>query len=73
LLETLKYEQTRVGEWINVIGYVSPPPLAAGKRSAAEALTEEVRVQALLLWPTGPLDLDRYQTALDKMKTTQQS
>lgn len=59
LLETLKSEQTRVGEWVNVIGYVTPEP-ARRKSKRADNEAAKVHIQALMLWPAGPLDVQRY-------------
>ncbi|RCI09009.1 hypothetical protein L249_5092 [Ophiocordyceps polyrhachis-furcata BCC 54312] len=53
VLQSLGEELTRVGEWINVIGYVR----GTGGDSA--------RVQALMLWSTGPLDIQRYETSFE--------
>ncbi|KAH6697214.1 CST complex subunit Ten1 [Plectosphaerella plurivora] len=60
LLENLTAEHTRVGEWVNITGYISSPksPLTDG----------HVPIQALLLWSAGPLDLQRYERSLVAMK-----
>ncbi|QUC16112.1 uncharacterized protein UV8b_00353 [Ustilaginoidea virens] len=57
VLETMQPEATRVGEWVNVLGYVqdasamdAPPP--AGVCAF---------VEALMVWPTGPLDVRQYE------------
>lgn len=63
LLETLKGEQTRVGEWVNVLGYVDPEP-AEGARRVDRGGTMKVSVQALMLWSAGPLDIKRYETCM---------
>ena len=57
LLEVLKHEETRVGEWVNVIGYVT------GKRRTNQPVAGQVSVavQALVLWSTGPLDVQTYE------------
>ncbi|PFH61334.1 hypothetical protein XA68_17636 [Ophiocordyceps unilateralis] len=56
VLQALGEELTRVGEWVNVIGYV-----VAGERGGGAS----VRVQALMVWPTGPLDIQRYETSFE--------
>lgn len=66
LLEKLNAEQTSVGQWVNVIGYVSaapstPPVKQSNKRKMGPST---VHVQALMLWPSGPLDIGRYETYL---------
>ena len=62
LLPTLNSEATRVGEWVNVIGYVKPRPKASSKSRSTEK--PMVLVQALMIWPTGPLDVQRYERSL---------
>lgn len=53
LLETLAPEATRTGEWVNVVGYVK----SVGQGSA--------RVQAVMVWPAGPMDVGQYEAALE--------
>ncbi|POR31850.1 Uncharacterized protein TPAR_07952 [Tolypocladium paradoxum] len=65
LLETLPSELTRIGEWINVIGYVAAKPEDPAAVSGA-ADVPSAYVQALLLWPTGPLDIQRYETSFQE-------
>ncbi|OAR01408.1 hypothetical protein LLEC1_04073 [Akanthomyces lecanii] len=57
LLETLASEATRTGEWVNVIGYVKG---VVGRERAA--------VQALMVWPAGPMDIQQYEAALDNVQ-----
>lgn len=57
LLETLASEATRTGEWVNVIGYVKG---VVGREAAA--------VQALMVWPAGPMDIQQYEAALDNVQ-----
>ena len=68
LLEHLTEEKTRVGEWVNVTGYVT-----AAKRCSplhvAQDTSMRVPVQALLLWSAGPLDLQRYECTVSAMKS----
>ncbi|KAM3432767.1 hypothetical protein NHJ13734_006741 [Beauveria thailandica] len=59
LLETLASEATRTGEWVNVIGYVKGVD-AAGSGAAA--------VQALMVWPAGPMNIQHYEAALEEMQ-----
>lgn len=60
LLETLTSEITRIGEHVNVIGYIT-----AMKRhnnmAARQERTSQVYVQALMIWSTGPMDLQKYE------------
>lgn len=53
LLETLASEATRTGEWVNVIGYVKGVVVGAAA------------VQALMVWPAGPMDIQQYEALLE--------
>lgn len=53
-LETMHPEVTRVGEWVNVMGYV-----ADGHVEGTAA-----HVQALIVWATGPFDVRDYEKAV---------
>lgn len=64
VLETLNTDQTRVGEWVNVIGYVTSAVSPAETKSA-DPRGAKVHIQAVLLWSTGPLDVQQYQNILD--------
>ena len=56
VLESLQTDQTRIGEWLNVVGYIvaSPPNQDCSRAD----------VQAILIWSTGPLDVQQYENAL---------
>ncbi|KAL6906998.1 CST complex subunit Ten1 [Trichoderma evansii] len=64
VLETIQPGLTQVGNWVNVVGYV-----VGEKKSGTQKLLggqESPRhIQALLVWPTGPLDIGRYEKSLD--------
>jgi hypothetical protein len=62
LLDTLGHEKTRVGEWVNVIGYVTRKQ----RMNKASPGDLAVHVQALVVWSTGPLDVQRYEKAFDR-------
>lgn len=65
LLEKLTAEQTSVGEWVNIIGYISSTPPAPLKASSKRTMdVPAVHVQAIMLWSAGPLDIGRYETYL---------
>ncbi|OLN93051.1 hypothetical protein CCHL11_07476 [Colletotrichum chlorophyti] len=64
LVGTIKSEQTRVGEWVNVIGYLTPPVGTRAKGGTCHKL-QNVSIQALLLWSAGPVHLQRYEACLD--------
>ncbi|KAK4191585.1 protein ten1 [Podospora australis] len=59
VLESLGSDQTRVGEWVNVIGYVTSANI---KGRDAEKPT--IQVQAILLWSAGPLNLQKYEVSV---------
>lgn len=69
ILEHLKADQVRVGEWIHVIGYVR----SNQSDEALETLghTRGVSIQALLLWSAGPFRLKAYEDVLDGQKGAQ--
>ncbi|KAI9899999.1 hypothetical protein N3K66_004261 [Trichothecium roseum] len=85
VLERMNHEMTRVGAWLNVLGYVTEAAAGRGpgddtaasmarssSRSRSGRKGKESRrlrvpdacVQALLVWPTGPLDVGRYEKIL---------
>nr|CAE76110.1 hypothetical protein [Neurospora crassa] len=75
-LRTLKSDQVRIGEWVNVIGYITAVnPFPARKGSMRENETFQARVQmqvrirALLVWSSGPLDTQRYNESVDALKS----
>ncbi|KAF9880920.1 hypothetical protein CkaCkLH20_01962 [Colletotrichum karsti] len=61
LLETLKSAETSIGEWVNVIGYVTPAPSGTRTRGTSRN-PQNVAIQALLLYSAGPLNVQRYET-----------
>ncbi|KAM7191480.1 CST complex subunit Ten1 [Naviculisporaceae sp. PSN 640] len=67
VLERLKAEHIRPGEWLNVIGYItaiSPPTDQKG----SEHRVTNVHIQALVVWPAGPLDLTRYEKSVKALE-----
>ncbi|KAH8685940.1 CST complex subunit Ten1 [Tricladium varicosporioides] len=60
LLENLKAEETQIGEWVNVIGYIGidQSPLSSHEKNAY------IPIQAIVLWPTGPFNLQTYERSL---------
>ncbi|KAM0483685.1 hypothetical protein ACHAPX_002179 [Trichoderma viride] len=64
VLETIQPGLTQVGHWVNVVGYI-----VEGKKSGTQKVpgTKESfgHVQALLIWPTGPLDIGRYEKSME--------
>ncbi|KAK4113869.1 hypothetical protein N656DRAFT_706956 [Canariomyces notabilis] len=63
ILERIGANQTRTGEWVNVIGYITDiAPMNDGKR--AKGGNSKIQVQALLLWSAGPLDVQKYTASV---------
>ncbi|OAA42076.1 Telomere length regulation/capping, TEN1 [Metarhizium rileyi] len=59
VLETLQSGSTRLGEWLNVIGYV------IDGQASDEGTVVGAYVQALMVWPPGPLDAQQYVRAVE--------
>lgn len=71
VLRTLKSDQVRIGEWVNVIGYVTavkPSSIRENEAFLAHVHTQ-VRVRALLLWSSGPLETQRYNESVHALKS----
>ena len=79
VLEGMGHEMTRVGAWLNVLGYVTEAAAereqpgdettargmtGSTTRSSGRLRAPDACVQALLVWPTGPLDVGRYEKIL---------
>lgn len=62
ILDMVKFQLLEVGEWVNVVGYVSPPPQA--EASAVPF------VQAVMIWSAGIINLDEYESALAARQKT---
>ncbi|CAF9913758.1 MAG: hypothetical protein GOMPHAMPRED_008018 [Gomphillus americanus] len=70
LVSDMKAEKLVPGTWLNVIGYVKGlkhKPVSI-QTAAGEKVFHGIRIQALALWDTGPLDIDEYFRALDARK-----
>jgi hypothetical protein len=69
VLESLGSDQARVGEWVNVIGYITDvAPITDGK--GPNHGTSTVHAQAILLWSAGPVDIRRYETSVKALGQT---
>ncbi|KAK0752415.1 telomere capping, CST complex subunit-domain-containing protein, partial [Schizothecium vesticola] len=66
VLARLGSEQTRVGEWVNVLGYITSVP-SIGSKPADGPRTPTVSVQALLLWSAGSVDLQKYEASAQSL------
>ncbi|KAI2625023.1 CST complex subunit Ten1 [Hypoxylon sp. NC1633] len=58
LLENLKSEQTEIGQWVHVIGYITSQMSA---QAAMTSHTSSTAVQALVLWIAEDLDILAYE------------
>jgi hypothetical protein len=66
LVNTLKSHETQFGEWVNVIGYIQTPQQTPVTPS--DGVDSYVYVQAIVLWPAGPIKIDGYEKSLDQQK-----
>lgn len=74
LVESLTSEVLRVGAWVNVVGYVRDagyPSLSlskgeglAGADAGASKMTRPVYVEAVMVFPAGPVALGEYERVL---------
>jgi hypothetical protein len=62
VLQSLTHETIQTGEWVNLIGYITPKPPSLDLSHQADE-KRLVYVQALLIWPTGPLDIQKYEAS----------
>jgi hypothetical protein len=61
-VDTMKSNEARIGEWLNVMGYVKPESTSTGAKENQSA----VNIQAIFLWSAGPLNLKGYERSLDQ-------
>lgn len=61
VLETLRPGLARVGEWLNIIGYVIDGPADDAETTRSVG----AHVQALMVWSTGPLDIQQYEREVE--------
>jgi len=69
LLSTLKSNDTRIGEWVNILGYITPTPPETQNIIIGSITSGEPRlsmVQAILLWSAGSVRLQEYERSLAK-------
>ncbi|EJT74224.1 hypothetical protein GGTG_08068 [Gaeumannomyces tritici R3-111a-1] len=64
LLQSLKAEQTRAGEWVNVIGYIAPEPDQPRAPGPLPGEHHRVHVQAIVLWSAGSLNIQEYTSTV---------
>ena len=63
LLEHLGADHTSVVTWVNAIGYVKSTPNQFTGKPGIDGF-QSVHIQAIVLWPTGPLNVDGYEACL---------
>lgn len=59
LLDTIQHQDLQLGAWLNVIGYIT----SSTSRSRS-------KIQAILVWSAGAINLQQYETALVSRQTT---
>ncbi|KAI4844190.1 hypothetical protein E4T44_06338 [Aureobasidium sp. EXF-8845] len=59
ILDTFQHQNLQIGAWLNVIGYITP------SRSRSRS-----KVQAILVWSAGAVNLQQYETALVLRQST---
>ncbi|CAD0094138.1 unnamed protein product, partial [Aureobasidium vineae] len=59
LLDTIDHQDLQIGAWLNVIGYVTP----ATSKSRS-------KIQAIIVWSAGAINLQQYENALISRQTT---
>lgn len=65
LLKSLKTHETAVGEWVNVMGYIK----RGRNRTSTKNDEPKIWVQAILLWSSGPLNLQTYEQTIHRKLT----
>jgi hypothetical protein len=68
LLSTLRSTDTQIGEWVNVMGYITTPPPKQFRN--LEGRKVDVFVQAIILWSAGSVKLDEYEKLLAEQLRT---
>jgi hypothetical protein len=63
LLNSLTSNETRIGEWLNVMGYITSNPVPKSNLA-----NREIGVQAIVLWSANTFDLVGYERSLDSKK-----
>lgn len=66
LLRGLGVDQTDVGQWVHVIGYITSIQPASARRSTSASV--RVAVQAIILWQAVELDLASYEASFELQK-----
>lgn len=66
LLEGLKREDTTIGAWLNVVGYVEGVlGEVSGQKGKGKGEICQVKVQAVMLWSAGAFKIGEYEKAVE--------
>lgn len=68
LLETLNTSLMRIGEWVNVIGYVTKQESKPGRDEMN--LDRFTSVQAIIYWSAGAITVEEYEKAVAESQTS---
>ena len=66
VLGNVKSYETRLGEWVHVVGYICAPKQSFLDRS--RGAKKEIPLQAIVIWSAGPLKLDEYEKLQDRLR-----
>jgi len=69
VLESMRSDQTRIGEWVTVIGYITDIEPASNLKGSTH-VDPTVHAQAILVWSAGPFDIRRYEASLKALSQT---
>lgn len=74
VLERLGAEQTAVGAWVNVLGYITSISSSTSRDRAGGSMQTrcDVHVHALLLWSAGPVHVHKYEAAVAALQSHRQ-
>lgn len=62
LVTTFKSNETRIGEWVTVVGYIEMNQA----RVHPKERTPYIGIQAIMLWSSIPFNLQSYESSLDQ-------
>ena len=68
LLENLESTDTRIGEWVNIIGYVATA--SPSSNDGIVSLKNATCVQAIVFWSAGSINLEEYEKGLKNLLLT---
>lgn len=70
LLNSLASNETQIGEWVNVMGYVTSC-LNQQLKGPGGSGNREINIQAIVLWSAKAFDLQGYERSLDEKKVSE--